>query len=62
MSSVLAVTGKVIPVTLDDMQLMAELENGNKVYGESEIPEEAVKQKSKIKKIIYNTRRCRTIR
>ena len=31
MSSVLAVTGKVIPVTLDDMQLMAELENGNKV-------------------------------
>lgn len=51
MSSVLAVTGKVIPVTLDDMQLMAELENGNKVYGESEIPEEAVKQKSKIKKL-----------
>ncbi|NLK22927.1 MAG: YvcK family protein [Clostridiales bacterium] len=51
MSSVLAVTGKVIPVTLDNMQLMAELENGNKVYGESEIPEEAVKQKSKIKKL-----------
>ena len=31
MSSVLAVTGKVLPVTLDDMQLIAELENGNKV-------------------------------
>ena len=51
MSSVLAVTGKVIPVTLDDMQLMAQLENGNKVYGESEIPEEAIKQNSKIKKL-----------
>ena len=29
MSSVLAVTGKVLPVTLDDMKLVAELENGN---------------------------------
>ena len=29
MSSVLAVTGKVLPVTLDDMKLIAELENGN---------------------------------
>lgn len=52
MSSVLAVTGKVLPVTLDDMQLVAELENGNKVYGESEIPQEAIRQKSKIKKLM----------
>lgn len=52
MSSVLAVTGKILPVTLDDMQLVAELENGNKVYGESEIPEEAVKQKSRIKRLL----------
>lgn len=52
MSSVLAVTGKVIPVTLDDMQLVAQLENGNKVYGESEIPEEVTKQKSNIKKLM----------
>ena len=52
MSSVLAVTGKVIPVTLDDMQLVAQLENGKKVYGESEIPEQAIKQKSKIKKLM----------
>jgi len=48
MSSVLAVTGKVLPVTLDDMQLVATLENGNKVYGESLIPEEVIKQNSKI--------------
>ncbi|MDD6794220.1 MAG: YvcK family protein [Clostridiaceae bacterium] len=51
MSSVLAVTGKVIPVTLEDMQLVATLENGNKVYGESQIPQEAIKQKSRIKKL-----------
>lgn len=52
MSSVLAVTGKVLPVTLDDMQLVAILENGKKIYGESQIPEEAIKQKSKVKKLM----------
>ncbi|WP_194192189.1 gluconeogenesis factor YvcK family protein [Clostridium chrysemydis] len=54
MSSVLAVTGKVLPVTLDDMQLIAELENGNIIEGESQIPEEAFKQKSPIKKLSIN--------
>ncbi|MGL5649256.1 MAG: gluconeogenesis factor YvcK family protein [Clostridium sp.] len=54
MSSVLAVTGKVLPVTLDDMQLIAYLENGNKVIGESNIPEEAKKQNSRIKKLMIN--------
>ncbi|MDS0526232.1 YvcK family protein [Clostridium sp. SHJSY1] len=54
MSSVLAVTGKVLPVTLDDMQLVAILENGKEVCGESQIPEEAIKQKSKIKKLMIN--------
>ncbi|SHE69709.1 gluconeogenesis factor YvcK family protein [Clostridium fallax] len=51
MSSVLAVTGKVLPVTLDDMTLKAELENGNIIEGESNIPNEAYKQKSKIKNL-----------
>lgn len=51
MSSVLAVTGKVLPVTLEDMKLIAELENGNKVEGESQIPEEVLKQQSRIKKL-----------
>ena len=32
MSSVLAVTGKVLPVTLDDMKLVAILENGCLLY------------------------------
>lgn len=52
MSSVLAVTGKVLPVTLDDMKLMAQLDNRNVVEGESDIPEEAFKQKSKINRLM----------
>ena len=39
MSSVLAVTGKVLPVTLEDMKLVAELENGNVIEGEAGSPE-----------------------
>ena len=35
MSSVLAVKGKVLPVTLDDMKLVAELENGEIIEGEN---------------------------
>lgn len=54
MSSVLAVTGKVVPVTLDDMQLVAILENGETVCGESQIPEEVIKQNSKIKRLMIN--------
>ena len=51
MSSVLAVTGKVLPVTLDDMKLVAELENGSIIEGESDIPKEALNQKSRIKRL-----------
>lgn len=51
MSSVLAVTGKVLPVTLEDMKLIAVLENGSIIDGESQIPEEAIIQKSKIKEL-----------
>lgn len=62
MSSVLAVTGKVLPVTLDDMQLIAELENGNKVLGESEIPNEAIKQKSRIKKLMIEPKEAAPVK
>lgn len=37
MSQVLAITGRVIPVTTSDVQLEAEFENGAKVLGESKI-------------------------
>ncbi|MGL5152237.1 MAG: gluconeogenesis factor YvcK family protein [Clostridium sp.] len=52
MSSVLAVTGKVLPVTTEDMKLIARLENGNIVEGESQIPVEALNQNSKINKLM----------
>lgn len=51
MSSVLAVKGKVLPVTLDDMKLIAELENGEIIEGESKIPSEVIVRKTRIKKI-----------
>lgn len=51
MSSVLAVKGKVLPVTLDDMKLVAELENGETIEGESKIPSEVIVRKTRIKKL-----------
>ncbi len=38
-SKVLSIRGRVLPSTLDDMKLYAELEDGRIVYGESNIPE-----------------------
>lgn len=61
MSSVLAVTGKVLPVTLEDMKLIAELENGNKVEGESQIPEEVLKQNSRIKKLMIEPKEAKPL-
>lgn len=54
MSSVLAVTGKVLPVTLENMRLIAELANGEIVEGESQIPEACIEQNTKIKKLKIN--------
>ena len=51
MSSVLAVKGEVLPVTLENMVLEAELMNGHRVRGESLIGEEVIDQSSPIKKL-----------
>ena len=56
MSSVLAVKGKVLPVTLDDMKLIAELENGEIIEGESKIPSEVIVRNTRIKKRIICTK------
>ncbi len=53
-SNVLAITGKVYPMTLEDVQLYARLENGDIVQGESRIPEEVIKSGNKIKEIYMN--------
>lgn len=51
MSDVLAVTGKVLPVTLEDMVLKATLKNGNIVKGESNIPKKVIERKSPIDRL-----------
>lgn len=48
MSSVLAVTGNVLPVTKDDVNLVATLKNGTMVKGESSIPKISVLEESPI--------------
>lgn len=50
-SDVLQIKGRVLPVTLDNMVLMAELENGERIEGESAIPEAARREDSHIKYI-----------
>lgn len=50
-SDVLRVTGRVLPVTTDDVNIVAELENGEKVVGESKIGHALSDKKSKIKTI-----------
>lgn len=51
MSDVLAVTGVVVPVTLDDIRLCAELEDKSIVYGESSIVKEAKEKNTRINRI-----------
>lgn len=51
MSDVLAVTGRVLPVTLDNVTLCAELEDGNTICGESKIGKHSEFHKGKIKRV-----------
>lgn len=51
MSNVLAVTGQVLPMTLEDVRLYAELENGDIIAGESNIPEKNKELNSKIERV-----------
>lgn len=50
-SDVLAITGRVLPMTLDRVSLFAELRNGMVFEGESLIPQAAQKNNSPIKRI-----------
>lgn len=51
MGQVFAVTGRVLPVSLDNINLIAELENGETVVGESNIPCQVRKTNSPINRI-----------
>lgn len=51
MHDIFAVTGRVLPVSLEDISILAELEDGSVIVGESKIPYEVIKKNSKIKRI-----------
>ena len=57
-SNVLAVTGKVLPMTIRDVVLKAELSNGRLVSGESRIPEVCLEDKASIKRISLEPEDC----
>lgn len=50
-SEIFAITGEVVPVTLESPELVAELSDGTIVNGESEIPQASVSKNSPIKRI-----------
>lgn len=61
MASVLAITGRVLPVTLDNLTINAELENGQLVVGESHIPKVGVKEGSPIKRLYIRPERAQCL-
>lgn len=56
-SNVLSIRGRVLPSTLDDMKLVAEMEDGRIIHGESNIPE----AHGKIKRLFTDPVRCRAL-
>lgn len=56
-SNVLSIRGRVLPSTLDDMKLVAELEDGRVIHGESNIPE----AHGKIKRLYTDPSNCKPL-
>ncbi len=56
-SSVLSIRGRVLPATLDDMKLVAEMEDGRIIHGESTIPE----AHGKIKRLYTEPANCKAL-
>lgn len=56
-SNVLSIRGRVLPSTLDDMRLAAELDDGRIIKGESNIPE----AHGKIKRLFTEPENCRPL-
>ncbi len=61
-SDIFAITGEVFPVSEEDLTLFAELTGGTIVAGESNIPYEVIKRKSKIERIWIEPMDARTSR
>ena len=56
-SNVLSIRGRVLPATLDDMKLVAEMEDGRIIKGESNIPE----AHGKIKRLYTDPEKCKAL-
>ncbi|DAA90137.1 TPA: hypothetical protein CPT79_02565 [Candidatus Gastranaerophilales bacterium HUM_6] len=56
-SRVLSIRGRVLPATLDDMKLVAEMEDGRIVHGESTIPE----AHGRIKRLFTEPANCKAL-
>ena len=56
-SNVLSIRGRVLPSTLDDMRLVAEMEDGSIIKGESNIPESG----KKIKRLFTEPSNCKPL-
>lgn len=56
-ANVISIRGRVLPSTLDDMKLVAEMENGRIVHGESNIPE----ARGKIKRLYTEPENCKAL-
>lgn len=56
-SRVLSIRGRVLPSTLDDMKLVAEMEDGRIIHGESTIPE----AHGKIKRLFTEPANCKAL-
>ncbi len=56
-SKVLSIRGRVLPSTLDDMRLVAEMEDGSIIKGESNIPESG----KKIKRLFTEPDNCKPL-
>ncbi|WP_249536757.1 gluconeogenesis factor YvcK family protein [Serpentinicella alkaliphila] len=60
-NEVLAVTGNVYPVTLEDITLYGKLENGMVVRGESNIPKKSIEENSKIERVFIKPKEAEAL-
>ena len=56
-SNVLSIRGRVLPATLDDMKLVAEMEDGRIIHGESNIPE----AHGRVKRLYTDPAHCKAL-
>lgn len=59
-SNVLSMVGKVLPVTLDEMNICAELQDGTVINEKSKIAEAVTTRVTKINRVYLNPANCRT--